>query len=187
MTITSLLNHAKELKNIAEMPLNVLNDRILLAEENARKDIENVKAFQDQFPRVNANYDEASTMANYIKDSIGLYIKPNYVIEFNAYTSRFHAEFLVHYAIRDNFYGYFIIIGAEIGKDSICFKNCCGDSSYKSPFNRHEPNMDYEIIKECKNCNLYVKKTDDLVELVTTMQGIESKYNKVFANNRGIK
>lgn len=181
MGIKSLLERAKELQKVANMNLDELNAKILAAETLAKNDIENVKAFQEQFPRVNANYDEASTIANYVKDFIGLYVKPNYVREFDAYTSRFHSEFLVHYAIRDNIYGYFTLISAEIGKDSICFKNCAGESKYKSPFGD-----DVEIIKECKNGNLYLKKTAELVELVEVMQGIEAKYNKVYAQNRGL-
>jgi len=182
MTIQNLLEVATTMKTLSEMPLSMLNERIEKAETKAKNDIANIKAFQDQFPRVNANYDEASTMANYIKDEIGLYIKPSFVREFNDYTSRFHSEFLVHYAIRDNVYGYFQLIGADIGKDSICFKNCAGESRYKSPFGD-----DVEVVKECKNGNLYLKNTENLVKLVETLQAVEAKYNKVFAANRGIK
>jgi hypothetical protein len=180
--LKNLLEQAKIMKNVSDMPLNVLNGHITQAEIKARNAIANIKAFQDQFPLVNSNYDEVSTIANYIKASIGRYKKPEYVSEFGAYTARFHGDFLVHYAIRDNFYGYLPITQAEINKDSIMFPNCAGESRYKSPFGDG-----VEIVKECKNGNLYLKKTAELVELVEIIQSIEAKYNKIYAERREIK
>lgn len=142
-----------------ERPLNELNADILEAERKAKSDIAKIEAMQERYPEVNFTVDDKSTIANYVRNATGIYKYPEYVSELEAYTARFHAKFVLWYAVRDNFYDIYFFANAEVKKDIIIFNN--GGKSYL-PINKE----DVEIIKECQNGNVYVKSSPLLLECV---------------------
>lgn len=159
MKVEYIKTRLTELVKAMETPLDELNAKILQAEQRANKDIERIKSFSEQYPDINISIDEKSTIAEYVKNEVGIYKHPEYVKELEAYTARFHAKFLLWYAVRDNFYDIYFFANAVTKKDVIVFNN--SGKTY-IPINKE----DITIIKECQNGSIYIKRTPELDECI---------------------
>ena len=96
--------------------LESVNREILLAEIEAKNEIERVKLIADESDVV-YSINESQTISRFIGRNLGIdYMTPSYVPEFKSYTCRVTAWFLLWYSVRDSISDLFSYVGAEVNE-----------------------------------------------------------------------
>lgn len=154
MELIALKIRLEKMKEVSEMDLSVLNEKISKIEKDFSERIKRVEEFakkENVSISINGNY----ALSVGIKEELGVYLSPSYVKSFNDYTARIEKKYLLWYQLRDQFLNFYSLANSQILSNRI---------KTKYSFDKEDKNV--KVIREFKNGYSEYEKTQEILEVV---------------------
>lgn len=154
MELIALKIRLEKMKEVSEMDLSVLNEKISKIEKDFSERIKRVEEFakkENVSISINGNY----ALSVGIKEELGVYLSPSYVKSFNDYTARIEKKYLLWYQLRNQFLNFYSLANSQILSNRI---------KTKYSFDKEDKNV--KVIREFKNGYSEYEKTQEILEVV---------------------
>lgn len=167
--MTNLSQMQKIIRFLEGKNLKAINNVIEAIEGEVKVDIAKIESLAEDLG-LYIQVDDKGNYAKRIGAETGIYgINPSYATEFNQYTRKFSALFLLWYKVRDTISNYHSYKYAEIKGQNIKMSKIHYDNS---------PEKGIEVIKEFVNGKVIYKATEELLGRIEAVNWIHKYFGQ---------